>query len=159
MRWPDLAAMGVLAACLAWWTLAPKVVEPAPLQMLARRPGIGVKLDPLTLMLARFEATPPGVFPAPPSGARGESPLAGAGALKLEGTASTPNRQAALISVGGAAPQWLAFGQPTQGLELVQLGPGRAVVRTSAGDTVTLDLFPGGPSKGAPPTGAADAGE
>ena len=158
MRWPDLTAAGVLAACLAWWTLAPKAVDPAPLRALVRRPDTGAKLDPLALMIARFESTP-GLFPAPPSGAEGESPPAGAGALKLEGTASTRYRQAALISVGGATPQWLALGQPTQGLELVELGPGRAVVRTSAGDTVTLDLFPGGPSKGAPPTGAADAGE
>jgi hypothetical protein len=80
-----------------------------------------------------------GIFPQ-------ETPVgalaAGGVSMRLFGTSISPGRQAALISAGGARPVWLVMGEPQTGVELVDLAPGRAVIRTSTGDTITLALFP-----------------
>lgn len=123
---------GCALAAWAWWaTPAPPIEGP----QLLRRPAPGA-VDAVKLQLARWGRGDLGIFPKVDAGAPAAS-----GQLRLHGTAMSPVRQAALISVGGAKPQWLAVDSPIAGLELVELTTGRAVVRTTSGDTVTLTVF------------------
>jgi hypothetical protein len=123
---------------LAWWGLGPKPVEAS---YLAPRvvPLAATGVDPAATLAMRLSARGAfGIFPQ--NAAPGA--VASSASLRLVGTAISPGRRAALVAVGGAKPQWLAIGEPQGGLELVELATGRAVVRTSSGDTVTLELFP-----------------
>lgn len=132
MRVVQAGLAGCALAAWAWWaTPTPSIDGPQLLRRAAPAP-----VDAVKLRLARWDRGRLDIFPKDDGGA----PPA-AGQLRLEGTAISPVRKAALISVGGAKPQWLAMGSPIAGLELVELTTGRAVVRTTSGDTVTLTVF------------------
>lgn len=132
MRVVQAGLAGCALAAWAWWFIpAPSVEGPQLLDHAAPAP-----VDVVKLHLARWDRGRLNIFPKDD----GDLPAA-AGQLRLEGTAMSPVRKAALISVGGAKPQWLAMGSPIAGLELVDLTTGRAVVRTTSGDTVTLTVF------------------
>lgn len=147
-------SIGVAAGALAWWAAAPRAL-PADAARLAKAPLNDVRsVDPAVLLASQVSGRGGfQVFP-PPTGA----PMAEASALRLIGTAVSPARRAALVSVGGATPQWLAVGAPAQGLELVEVASARAVIRTASGDTVTLDLFPHKPEASAVVGGASHGG-
>jgi len=146
------ALAGAIVAGLAWWLLTPGDVEAPELARLQHAPADN-RAGPVALLLARWSAAERfGVFPAADSGS---APPIGAGALELQGTSSSSVRRAALISIGGAKAQWIAMGEPAAGLELVELGVGRAVVRTTSGDTVTLKVFDA--MDAAKPAGEANA--
>jgi hypothetical protein len=143
--------LGVAVAGLAWLSLTPGEPRGPAVEALRRAPA-GNKVDAAGLVLAQWRARERfGVFPAADPTAVAQ---ADAGALRLQGTSSSPARKAVLISVGGAKPQWLVMGEPAGGLELMELDIGRAVVRTTSGDTVTLQVF----SPARPPGSDTEAG-
>ena len=99
---------------LLFWKLVPAKFDASPYDALLRA-GSEPRQTPMTnpelARLARLDSFL--IFPAPVQNAGGPTD---AGALVLKGLSSSPGRQAALISVGGATPQWIAVGQPASGM-------------------------------------------
>jgi len=59
--------------------------------------------------------------------------------IELQGLARSPDRTAALVSLGGAAPQWITVGQSVGEITLVQVGSDDALFDLPQGlKTVTL---------------------
>lgn len=131
------ALLGVGLAAVGWRGLAQPPLDVRGLGRLGAPPG-AERADVAQTLQARWASAERfGLFPA--AGAAQAAP--NSGSLRLQGTAFGPGRRAALISVGGAKAMWLAPGEPAQGLELVELSAGRAVVKTSSGEEVTLFVF------------------
>lgn len=124
---------------LVFWKLVPARFDTSLYAALGRADserGQTLTSNPELARLARLDRF--SIFPAPVQNAGGPSET---GALVLKGLSSSPGRQAALISIGSATPQWIALGQPTSGMELIEWGQTSAQVRTSSGETVLLKLF------------------
>lgn len=137
MRYVRAISVAVAATALIWWIAYPAELSPTAFQHLAPPPP-----QPSAGLVEAVSAELPSsaslaIFPA--SADASQTP--DAAKLRLQGTLLTPGRQAALISVGGAKPQWITVGAPAGGLEVVELHTGTALVRTSSGDTVSLEMF------------------
>ena len=131
------------AGALAWWVAAPSAF-PMPSALGVSPPPKAGDPDLLKISTARWRG--PGRKPLfEPVAA---APAVDSAALRLIGAASMPGRRAALISVNGAKPTWLEVGEAQGGLTLIDVGPGRAVVRAGGGET-TLTVFAPPPK---PPT-------
>jgi len=130
-------AGGLGAGALLWSAVFPAELASEPFQALQRPPAMSgsAATSPALAQLAASKRL--GLFPS----AEAMGPLPNAADLRLQGTIQTPRRSAALISVAGAKPQWIALDAPAAGLELLELHAASAVVRTANGDTVTLEMF------------------
>ncbi|WP_332773876.1 hypothetical protein [Phenylobacterium sp.] len=157
VTWPQAILGGVAAGALAWWIAGLSAVDARALTALTRAPTSGRVVDGEATLSARLRPISSfDIFPAVASTEAGDPAPVAATALRLHGTSISARRRAALVSADGGPARWLTVGQPDQGLVLVSLAPGQAVVRTSTGDQVTLALFPpeAGPSD---PDGASHA--
>jgi len=132
-----VTAASVGVAALLWWGLFPAELASEQFQALGRLPALldATATTPALRQLASLDRF--GLFPS----AEEAGPAPNAAELRLQGTIMTPRRNAALISVAGAKPQWIALGEPVAGLEVVELHSASAIVRTASGDTVTLEMF------------------
>jgi hypothetical protein len=141
MSWPRVIAGAVVASTAAAWVVCARPLSLGEAELFLRPPAAPATSDEAALLLIKLQPVSSfTIFPkAEAKDLAGAAPMASA--LRLQGTSSSPRRKAALISVGGATAQWVALGQPVSGIELIELHAGRAVVRTSSGDTVTLELF------------------
>lgn len=138
----------VVATAILWWIAYPAELTPSPFRHLDQPPpqtASGVVDDVLAQLSPSARLA---IFPASADG----SPAPDASKLRLQGTLLTPARRAALISIGGAKPQWIKVGAPSGGLEVIELHTGSALVRTASGDTISLEMFTRSP---ATPGGAA----
>jgi hypothetical protein len=138
--WRLLAGSLALASAL-WWAFAPVELNGPGVDAFAKPQARRVALQDPRLIRARAMGTL-GLFPSTMAAPGSAGAAASADQIVLKGSSISPGRKAALISVGGAKPQWLAADEPSQGLELVDVTPGGAVVRTTSGEELTLDLFP-----------------
>lgn len=153
VTWAQAVLGGVACGALAWWVAGPADLGEGSFARFERAPAASQALDAASTLAARLQPVATlAIFPEPPPRDESEAAPAAAGGLRLHGTSISPRRRAALVSAGGAAARWLGFGQPDQGLELIALRPGLAVVRTSTGEQVTLELYPAeaGPATTAP---------
>jgi len=140
MRWDLTLAAGAGLGALVWFAAGPKTLSldkaarfERPASAAPARDGV----DRLTARLEHVEGLQ--LFPAAVVAASG-APAPVAGNMKLRGTAISPGRRAALISIDGGPARWVAAGEAGD-LELLELSDTRAVLRTSAGQVVALDLF------------------
>jgi hypothetical protein len=141
MEWVRVSAVAVLAGAASWWAMGRGPVDVRGLEAFDRPPR-EAQVGAADAGLERIRSLASlNLFPAVSEGA-GAQGAAASGALKLIGIALTPARRAALVSVGGATPQWIAMGEPAAGLELIELHATRAVIRSASGQTTALDLFP-----------------
>ena len=127
------------AAALGWWALAPARFAPPSIAGFSAPPKSAAAPDPIKIAVTRWRS--PGrksLFEAPVVGAA--APIQAA-QVRLVGASAMPGRHAALISVNGAAPFWLEAGQSQDGMSLIEVRPGRAVVRTPDGGEVSLSVF------------------
>lgn len=141
MSWAYVLPGAVIVGSVGWLLFGGGQIEPGKAARFERPPAAVVKLDPAALVLARLQHLDRlSLFPAVVVPEDGAAVLNTAN-LRLRGTSQSPGRRAALISIDGASAQWIAVGQATAGLDLIELAATRAVIRTSSGEVVTLDLF------------------
>lgn len=95
----------------------------AALSRVAAGPAGGRLGDPSAVLLAN-----------PLLGRRG--PPAPEPSLRLDGVARNPGRSAALVSINGGTAQWLTPGATREGVTLVSVRAGQAVIETTEGTRV-----------------------
>jgi len=142
MRYVRAISAAVAATAVIWWIAYPTDLPATIFRHLDQPPPQAAAGLVETLLAQLPSSASFAILPASADASQAPD----AAKLRLQGTLLTPWRQAALISIAGAKPQWITVGAPAGGLEVVELHTGSALVRTASGDTISLEMFKRSPA-------------
>lgn len=126
-----LAGLG--AGALAWLVLGSSAVESRidTLEATVSTKNAVPRIDTAATSKALLSARASPLFQRPPSAAAPST-------VRLEGVAIRPGANSALIAVGGGAAKWVNQGETSDGVSLMQVRSGAAVVETASGGTTLM---------------------